>query len=65
MNRRAAPPLRVNGQLPANELQPLLHAGQAEPAPSHRLLRVKANARILDGQVDVVDLTVKRDVSAS
>ena len=53
VNHRAAPPLRVDGKLPANDFQPLLHAGQAEPGPSHRLVRVKAGARILDRQVDV------------
>ena len=65
MNRRAAPPLRVDGKLPANDFQPLLHAGQAEPGPSHRLVRVKAGARVLDGQVDGVDVTVQRDVGVS
>ena len=49
----------------AHDLQPLLHAGQAEPAPSHRLLGVKAGARILDCQVDGVDLTVQRDVGVT
>jgi hypothetical protein len=44
VNRRAEPPLRVDGKLPPHDLQPLLHAGQAEPAPSHRLVRVKAGA---------------------
>ena len=65
MNRRAAPPLRVDGKPPAHDLQPLLHAGQAEPGPSHRLVRVKAGARVLDRQIDGVDLTVQRDVGVS
>ena len=65
MNHRAAPPLRVDGKLPANDFQPLLHAGQAEPGPSHRLVRVKAGARVLDCQIDGVDLTVQRDVGVS
>ena len=44
VNRRAAPTLRVDGKLPSHDLQPLLHAGQAEPAAPHRLMRVKAGA---------------------
>ena len=59
VNHRAASPLRVDGKLPADDFQPLPHAGQAEPGPSHRLVRVKTGARILDCQLDVVDLTLK------
>ena len=65
MNGRAVPALRVDGKVPAHDLQPLLHAGQAEPAPSHRLLRVEAGARILDCEVDGVDLTVQRDMGVT
>ena len=65
VNHRAAPPLRVDGQLPAHDPQPFLHAGQAEPRPPHRLERVKAGARIVDGQVDRVDVTVQSDVGVS
>ncbi len=65
MNYRAAPPLRADGQLPPHGFQPLFHAGQAEPGPSHCLVRVKAGARILDGQVDGVAVTDQRDVGVS
>ena len=65
MNHRAAPALRVNGKLPANDFQPLLHAGQAEPGPSHRLVRVKAAARVLACEVNGIDLTIQRDVGVS
>ena len=65
MNRRAASRLRVDGQLPANSFQPLRHAGQAKPAPSYRLVMVKAGARILDCQVEGVELTAERDVGMS
>ena len=65
MNHRTAPRLRLDGKLPANDFQPLLHAGQAESGPSYRLVRVKAGSRILDGQVDGVDVTVERDVGLS
>ena len=65
MNRRAVLPLRVDGKLPAHDLQPLLHAGQAEPRPSHGFVRVEAGARVLDCQIDGADLTVQRDVGVS
>ena len=65
MDDRPVPRLRVNGEVAADDLQPLLHAGQAEPAPSHRLLRVEAGARILDCEVDGVDLSVQRDVGVT
>ena len=65
MNHCAAPPLRVDGELPAQDLQALLHAGQAEPGPSHRLVGVKAGARVLDDQGDRVDLAVQGDVGVS
>ena len=57
MDDRPVPRLRVNGKVAADDLQTLLHAGQAEPAPSHRLLRVEAGARILDCEIDGVDLS--------
>ena len=65
MNRRAVPQLRVDGKLSAHDLQSLLHAGQAEPAPSHCVLGIEAGAGILDCQLDGVDLTAQRDVGAS
>ena len=63
MDRRALPALRPDRKVPANNLQPLLHARQAEPTPSQRFLGVKAGARILDCEIDGVGLTVQRDVS--
>jgi len=65
VNHRAAPRLRVDGQLPADDFQPLFHAGQAESGPSHRLVRVKAGARILDCQDEGVVLTAQRDLGMS
>ena len=62
MNHRAASPLRVDGKLPADDFQPLPHTGQAEPGPSHRLVRIKTGARILDCQPDVVGVTLEGDV---
>ena len=61
MDDRPVPRLRVNGKVAADDLQTLLHAGQTEPAPSHRLLGVEASARILDCEVEGVDLSVQRD----
>ena len=65
MNDRAVPPLRVDGKVPAHDLQPLPHTGQAEPVPPDRLLGIKAGARILDCQVDGVGVTAQRHVGAS
>jgi hypothetical protein len=65
VNHRAAPRLRVDGKLTANDLQPLLHAGQAEPGPSYRLVNKKTSARILDCQIEGVDVTVQIDVGVS
>ena len=65
MDDRPVPRLRVNGKVAADDLQTLLHAGQAKPAPSHRLLRVEAGARILDCEIDGVDLSVQRDVGVT
>ena len=65
MNRCPVPPLRVDEKLPAHDLQPLLHAGQAEPRPSDGFVRVEAGARVLDCQIDGADLTVQRDLGAS
>ena len=62
MDDRPVPRLRVNGKVAADDLQTFLHAGQTEPAPFYRLLRVEAGARILDGEVDGVALSVQRDV---
>ena len=65
MDDRPMPRLRVNGNVAADGLQTLRHAGQAEPAPSHRLLRVEAGARILDGEIDGVDVSLQRDVGVT
>ena len=55
----------MDGELPADDFQPLLHAGQAEPGPAHRLVRVKARARVPDRQLDGVAVTVQGDVGVS
>ena len=65
VNHRAASRFRVDGKLAADDFQPLLHTGQAEAGPSHRLVRIKAGARILDCQGDVVGVPVQRDVGVS
>src|SRR5687767_10923866 len=60
MDDRPVPWLRANGNVAADGLQPFCHAGQAEPAPCHRLLRVEASAGILDCEIDGVALSVQR-----
>ena len=65
MNRRAVPRLRVDRKLAADSLQPLHHVDQAEHRPAHRVMRIKASARVLDGQADGIDVTGQGDVGAS
>ena len=46
--------LRVDNDTPVHEFQSFLHAVETDAASFHRLRGIKANARILDGQLDLI-----------
>jgi hypothetical protein len=41
--------MRLDGKFPVNELQPFLHAGEAQAVTFERLLDVKSDTRISHG----------------
>ena len=49
LNRCSALRLRINGKLPIHQLQPFLHAGEADTTRFDGLARFKTNPRITKG----------------
>ena len=65
MNRRAVPHLRGEGKRSPTTFNRSFMLVKPSPRPLIASLGVEAGARILDCQVDGVDLTVQRDVGVS
>src|SRR5215831_19897159 len=54
VDRRAGLGMRLDRQFAINQLQTLLHAGEAKPASFHRLDWIKPNPRIMHSQNDII-----------
>ena len=65
MDRRAGPGLRFDQQFTIDQLQPFLHAGEAEPASFYGLVAIKANPRIMDSQNDIIRFAAERHLEPS